>query len=52
MKRFTNKFSLLTLAFVTSFAFTISSCSEDVINPDHSAMPPKYMIKTPPRKNR
>ncbi|WKN32827.1 hypothetical protein PZB74_05645 [Porifericola rhodea] len=52
MKKFTNKFSLLTLAFVCSFAFSISSCTEDIIDPDQSAMPPKNLIKTPPRKNR
>ncbi|WKN32829.1 hypothetical protein PZB74_05655 [Porifericola rhodea] len=51
MKRFVNKFSLLTLAFVCSFAFTISSCSEDLMEPNHSSMPPKHLIKTPPRKN-
>ena len=28
-----------------------SSCSEDFITPDTSAMPPKNEIVTPPRKN-
>ncbi|MDF9800140.1 hypothetical protein OKW21_005403 [Catalinimonas alkaloidigena] len=51
MKKLINKFSLFTLALLTSFAFSMSSCSEDLVNPDHSAMPPKNLIKTPPRKN-
>lgn len=51
MKNYITKFNLLTLAVLTSLAFSMSSCGEDVINPDTSAMPPKDQIKTPPRKS-
>ena len=51
MKKYITKFNMLTLAILTSIAFSMSSCSEDLVNPDTSAMPPKNLIKTPPRKS-
>lgn len=50
MKNYFTKFNMLTLTILASITLFMSSCSEDIINPDSSAMPPKNEIKTPPRK--
>jgi len=50
MKRLVNGKFAVGLAIAMISLFSMSSCSEDVIDPDTSSMPPKSQIKTPPRK--
>lgn len=52
MKKYITTFKMLTVVTLASLTLAMSSCSEELINPDTSAMPPKNQIKTPPRKNR
>jgi hypothetical protein len=40
----------LSLALLIPATFMFSSCSEDAVDPT-SSMPPKNLIKTPPRKS-
>jgi hypothetical protein len=51
MKKYLSLKSRLGLVIALVGILSLSSCSEDLINPDTSAMPPKNEIKTPPRKD-
>lgn len=51
MKKYLSRKYSLGLVIVLVSMLSLSSCSEDIINPDNSAMPPKNKIKTPPTKD-
>jgi hypothetical protein len=51
MKKYLSRKYSIGLVIVLVSMLSLSSCSEDIINPDSSAMPPKNTIKTPPQKD-
>jgi hypothetical protein len=51
MRKYLSSMSKIGFVIIVMAGLSLSSCSEDLINPDTSAMPPKNLIKTPPQKN-
>lgn len=51
MKKYLSRKYRIGLVIALVGMLSLSSCSEDIINPDNSAMPPKNTIKTPPQKD-
>lgn len=51
MKKYLSRKRRLGLVIALVSILSLGSCSEDIIDPDTSAMPPKNEIKTPPRKD-
>ncbi len=49
MRKKSSIFAKIILALMIPCMFSLTSCSEDVVEPS-SNMPPKHLIRTPPRK--